>query len=53
MKLNPEVKDIDSFTYDDFVLEGYDPHQPIKGDITVVGGMDEKAGKNIAEKIRK
>jgi len=35
MKLSPKVKDIDSFTYDDFVLEGYDPHPPIKAEITV------------------
>ncbi|MCX8008990.1 MAG: thymidylate synthase [Patescibacteria group bacterium] len=39
MKLNPEKKDIDSFVYEDFTLEGYDPHPPIKGDITVVGGF--------------
>lgn len=39
MKLNPKVKDIDKFTFDDFILEGYDPHPPIKGEITVVGGF--------------
>jgi thymidylate synthase len=39
MKLNPKVKDIDGFKYEDFTLEGYDPHPPIKGDITVVGGF--------------
>lgn len=42
MRLNPEKKDIDSFVYEDFTLEGYDPHPPIKGDITVVGGFNEK-----------
>lgn len=42
MHLNPEKKDIDSFVYEDFTLEGYDPHPPIKGDITVVGGFNEK-----------
>jgi len=41
MKLNPRVKDIDSFTYDDFTLSGYDPYPPIKGEITVVGGFVE------------
>ncbi|MFI5260552.1 MAG: thymidylate synthase [Candidatus Paceibacteria bacterium] len=42
IRLNPEKKDIDSFVYEDFTLEGYDPHPPIKGDITVVGGFNEK-----------
>lgn len=35
MKLNPEVKNIFEFTYDDFVLEGYDPHPAIKGAVAV------------------
>lgn len=35
MKLNPNVKDIFSFTYEDFVLEGYDPHPVIKGAVSV------------------
>ena len=35
MKLNPNVKDIFSFTYEDFVLEGYDPHPIIKGAVSV------------------
>ncbi|WP_071461224.1 thymidylate synthase [Bacillus massilinigeriensis] len=35
MKLNPEVKDIFSFQYDDFTLEGYDPHPHIKGVVSV------------------
>ena len=39
MKINPEKKNIDDFAFDDFALEGYDPHPPIKGDITVVGGF--------------
>jgi thymidylate synthase len=39
MKLNPEVKNIDDFKYEDFTLEGYDPHPPIKGQVTVVGGF--------------
>ncbi len=42
MKLNPKKKEIDSFVYEDFVVEGYNPHPPIKGDITVVGGFNEK-----------
>lgn len=35
MKLNPNVKDIFSFTYEDFVLEDYDPHPVIKGAVSV------------------
>jgi len=35
MKINPEVKDIFSFKYEDFVLEGYDPHPSIKAPISV------------------
>ena len=39
MKINPDIKEIDDFKIEDFELEGYDPHPPIKGDITVVGGF--------------
>lgn len=35
MKLNPEIKDIFSFKYDDFQLEDYDPWPPIKGKVSV------------------
>lgn len=35
MKLNPEVKDIFSFKYEDFSLEGYDPHPAIKASVSV------------------
>jgi thymidylate synthase len=35
MKINPEVKDIFSFTYEDFTLENYDPHPHIKGMVAV------------------
>ncbi len=39
MKLNPKVKNIDDFEFEDFEVVGYDPHPPIKGEITVVGGF--------------
>jgi len=39
MILNPKIKKIDDFTFSDFTIEGYDPHPPIKGEITVVGGF--------------
>ncbi len=35
MKLNPAVKNIFDFTFEDFTLEGYDPHPHIKGAVAV------------------
>lgn len=35
MILNPEVKNIEDFTYEDFQLEGYDPWPTIKGTVAV------------------
>src|SRR3984893_5099310 len=35
MKLNPAVKDIFAFRYEDFTLEGYDPHPHIKAAVAV------------------
>lgn len=35
MEINPEVKNIFDFTYDDFKLVGYDPHPHIKGVVAV------------------
>jgi thymidylate synthase len=39
MKINPKVKDIDDFRYDDFELISYKPHPVIKAPIAVIGGF--------------
>jgi len=35
MHINPNVTDIFDFKFEDFTLEGYDPHPPIKGLVAV------------------
>jgi thymidylate synthase len=35
LKINPERKSIFDFQYEDFMLENYDPHPHIKGEIAV------------------
>jgi thymidylate synthase len=35
MKLNPDVKDLFAFRYEDFTLEGYEPHPHIKAAVAV------------------
>jgi thymidylate synthase len=35
MTLNPEVKDLFAFRYEDFLLEGYDPHPAIRAPVAV------------------
>lgn len=35
MVINPDIKDIFDFTFDDFTLEGYDPHPHIKGAVAI------------------
>ena len=35
MKLNPKVKDIFDFQFEDFILENYEPHPAIKGVVSI------------------
>ena len=35
MKINPDVKDIFDFVYEDFELENYEAHPHIKGEVSV------------------
>lgn len=39
MILNPKIKKLDEFKFEDFTLIDYNPHPPIKGEVTVVGGF--------------
>jgi thymidylate synthase len=53
IKINPKLKNIDDVKFEDFEVEGYDPHPPIKGKITVVGGFKEEDRKTMIKKKKK
>lgn len=42
VSLNPEIKNIDDFKYDDIKLENYEAHPSLKAEIANVGGFNEK-----------
>ncbi len=42
VKLNPEIKNIDDFKFEDIELVGYESHAAIKAEIANIGGFEEK-----------
>jgi thymidylate synthase len=42
LKISDQVKSLDSFKPEHVSLENYQCHPPLKGDLTVAGGFDEK-----------
>lgn len=42
LKIDPSVKSLADFTPDKVELVGYQSHGPLKGELTVAGGFDEK-----------
>jgi len=41
MRLNPAVKDLFAFRFEDITLEGHNPHPHIPGDIAVYGVREQ------------
>jgi thymidylate synthase len=39
VKLNPDIKSIDDFKFEDVTLENYDPHPAIKAEVANIGGF--------------
>jgi thymidylate synthase len=39
IKINPKIKNVDEIKYEDITLENYNPHPPIKGEVTIAGGF--------------
>jgi len=53
IKINQNLKDINRVRFEDFELVGYEPHPPIKAEITAVGGFNEKDRKDFSFKKMK
>jgi thymidylate synthase len=53
VKFNQEFKELAGFKPEYVVLEGYDPHPPIKAEMAVVGGIVTDEWKKYAQKRKK
>ncbi|OGK28729.1 thymidylate synthase [Candidatus Roizmanbacteria bacterium RIFCSPHIGHO2_02_FULL_40_9] len=42
IRIKPKIKEINEFTPEKIILENYDSHPPLKGELTVAGGFYEK-----------
>ena len=42
LHVNENLTNVDAIKPEDIILEGYDPHPPIKAELTVAGGFQEK-----------
>lgn len=47
LTIDPKVRDLDNLTPEHVLLENYDPHPLLKGELTVAGGFDEKDRKAV------
>lgn len=50
LKLNPDIKNIDDFRYEDITIENYDPHPSLKAEVALVGGFKEEDRKDYTKK---
>jgi thymidylate synthase len=50
IKIDPNLKNLDEIKAEHIILEGYDPHPALKGELTVAGGFDEKDRTNVGGK---
>ena len=50
IKLDPNVKEIDDFKPESVEIIGYDPHPPIRAELTPVGGIVTKTWKDFVQK---
>lgn len=49
LKISDELKELDQVKAEHFTLEGYDPHDTIKAELTVAGGFQEKDRRTFAK----